>query len=161
MELVQARPVVIDVEAELVALYPQLARRLTLILRNEHDAEDIAQTAFEKAFNSRQHFAGRDVRAWFYTIGLRLAFNELRRRSRAAIVMPDFEPSWAITSDPDLWTALGQLEPQHRAALLLSELDGYTDAEIGRLLKAPAGTVSSWISRTKDRLRVVLGGEYD
>lgn len=38
---------VVDVEAELIALYPDLARRLTLILRNAHDAQDIAQAEAE------------------------------------------------------------------------------------------------------------------
>jgi hypothetical protein len=34
-----------------------------------------------------------------------------------------------MSSEPDLWIALGHLEPQHRAALLLSTLDGYTQEE--------------------------------
>ncbi len=62
-----------------------------------------------------------------------------------------------MSSEPDLWIALAQLEPRLRAALLLSTLDGYTHAEIGLILGVPAGTVSSWLSRSKERLRTVLG----
>jgi RNA polymerase sigma-70 factor (ECF subfamily) len=64
-----------------------------------------------------------------------------------------------MSSEPDLWIALGELEPRHRAALLLSTLEGYTHDEIGRILDVPAGTVSSWLSRTKDRLRQLLGDD--
>jgi hypothetical protein len=45
---VQARPSLIDVEAELIALYPDLTRRLTLILRDADGAQEFAQAAFEK-----------------------------------------------------------------------------------------------------------------
>ena len=61
-----------------------------------------------------------------------------------------------MSTDPDLWMALANVEPRQRAALLLSVLEGYTHAEIGRMLGVAEGTVSSWLSRTKDRLRVDL-----
>ena len=146
----------VDLEGELLAAYPALVRRLTIVLRDAAEAEDVAQDTVARALERRGRFDGRDARAWFYTIGLRLAFNELRRR-KPRVVPSGVEPSWAMASDPDLWVALGQLEPQHRAALLLSTLDGYTHDEVGRILGVRAGTVSSWLSRTKARLRVVLG----
>lgn len=150
----------IDLEAELLAAYPALTRRLTLVLRDASEAEDVAQAAFARALERRERFDGGDARAWFYTIALRLAFNELRRRRPTAAPAPNQaagEPTWAMASEPDLWLALGQLEPPHRAALLLSTLDGYTHEEVGRMLGVPAGTVSSWLSRTKERLRALLG----
>ena len=64
-----------------------------------------------------------------------------------------------MTSEPDLWIALGQLEPRQRAALLLATLDGYTHEEIARMLGVRPGTVSSWVSRAKHRLRVLLGDD--
>lgn len=148
--------VAVDFEGELLAAYPALVRRLTLVLRDAAEAEDVAQATVERALERRGRFDGRDARAWFYTIGLRLAFNELRRRKRR-VVESGTEPTWAMASEPDLWLALGQLEPQHRAALLLSTLDGYTHEEVGRILGVRPGTVSSWLSRTKARLRVLLG----
>lgn len=159
MDLVRAIPVVIDVETELLAAYPALMRRLTVVLRDASEAEDVAQAAIARALEHRQDFSGGDVRAWFYTIGLRLAFNELRRRRRIHQRADGDEPSWAMTSEPDLWIALAQLEPPHRAALLLSTLDGYTHPEIGQILGVPAGTVSSWLSRSKERLRALLGDD--
>jgi RNA polymerase sigma-70 factor (ECF subfamily) len=57
----------------------------------------------------------------------------------------------------DLWRALGELKPQQRAALLLNVVDGYTQAEVGRMLDAPEGTVAGWIADAKRRLRGLLG----
>ena len=157
MDLARAAPVVFDLEAELLATYPALTRRLTLVLRDAAEAEDVAQAAFARALEQRHRFTGGDVRAWFYTIGLRLAFNELRRRRRLGPATNDAEPSWAMSTEPDLWVALAELPLEHRAALVLSTLEGYTHHEIGSILGVPEGTVSSWLSRTKDRLRDLLG----
>jgi DNA-directed RNA polymerase specialized sigma24 family protein len=43
----------------------------------------------------------------------------------------------------------------------MSVLDGYTHDEIAAMLEVRPGTVSSWISRTKQRLRVVLRDDHD
>jgi RNA polymerase sigma-70 factor (ECF subfamily) len=159
MELARVAAVPLDLEAELLGIYPALARRLTLVLRDASEAEDVAQTAFVKALEHRQRFTGGDARAWFYTIGLRLAFDAMRRRSRGPSTTATAEPEWALRTEPDLWVALAELDARHRAALVLSALEGYTHREIGRILEVPEGTVSSWLSRTKERLREVLGGD--
>jgi RNA polymerase sigma-70 factor, ECF subfamily len=161
VDIAQAVPMELDLEAELVAAYPLLARRLTLVLRDAHEAEDVAQAAFARALEQRHRFRTGDVRAWLYTIALRLAFNELRRRRRvvALAAVEIDEPEWAMQSEPDLWTALSELDEHQRGALVLNVLDGYTHAEIAQILGVRPGTVSSWISRGKDRLRVLLGDE--
>jgi RNA polymerase sigma-70 factor (ECF subfamily) len=58
--------------------------------------------------------------------------------------------------DPELGDALQHLRPVHRAALMLSAVDGYTQSEIAEMLGVPAGTVASWLSRTKAQLRKAL-----
>lgn len=157
MDVAGVTPLAIDLEAELLAVYPSLVRRLALVLRDAGEAEDVAQSAFTRALERRHRFVDGDVRAWMYTIGLRLAFNELRRRRPTVALTPDDEPTWAMTAEPDLWIALGQLEPRQRAALLLATLDGYTHEEIARMLGVRPGTVSSLVSRAKERLRTLLG----
>lgn len=159
MELTQTVPIVAELDSELVGAYPLLARRLTLILHNSDDAQDMAQAAFTRALERRHHFRGGDVRAWLYTIGIRLALNEVRRKGRLVALDDAPEPAWAMTSQPDLWIALGELDPRHRAALVLSTLDGYTHAEIAAMLEVREGTVSSWLSRSKEHLRSILGDE--
>jgi RNA polymerase sigma-70 factor, ECF subfamily len=159
MNVARTVPIVLDLEAELVAIYPLLVRRLTIILRDPDEAQDLAQAAFSRALERRRRFRGGDVRAWLYTIGIRLALNELRRRRRLVPLTEHDEPEWAMRSDPDLWIALAGLEPSRRVALVLSVLDGYTHREIAELLEVREGTVSSWLSRTKEHLRAVLGDD--
>ena len=137
--------------------YANLIRRLVLVLGDERDAEDIAQEAYLKAFRSWDRFDGSDVRAWLYTIALRLAFNQLRGRRRWLAAIGRVEPKpWHDTSDPDLWAALATLDPRTRTALLLNLVDGYTQAEIASMLTVPEGTVASWISRGRATLRRTL-----
>jgi RNA polymerase sigma-70 factor (ECF subfamily) len=134
--------------------YAALVRRLVLVLGNEPDAQDVAQDAYLNAFRSWDRFDGTDVRAWLYTIALRLAFNQLRGRRRLLAAMGRIEPrTWAAPSDPDLWAALQALDIRTRAALLLNSVDGFTQAEIARILAVPEGTVASWLSRGRAALR--------
>ncbi|MEO8572157.1 MAG: RNA polymerase sigma factor [Chloroflexota bacterium] len=141
-------------EAAVRPYFATLVRRLVLVLGDEHDAEDIAQDAYLAAFRSWGRFDGTDVRAWLYTIALRLAFNQLRGRRRFLAAIGRIEPKpWADTIDPDLWAALRTLDPRTRSALLLNVIDGYTQAEIAVMLSVPEGTVASWISRGRATLR--------
>jgi RNA polymerase sigma-70 factor (ECF subfamily) len=145
-------------EAAVRPHYANLVRRLVLVLGDPDDAEDIAQDAYLKAYRSWDRFDGVDVRAWVYTIALRLAFNQLRGRRRWLAAIQRIEPKpWSDPSDPDLWAALRGLDIRTRTALLLNVVDGYTHAEIARMLSVPEGTVASWISRGRVTLRRELG----
>jgi RNA polymerase sigma factor (sigma-70 family) len=157
MDLARIAPAVTDLDGDLLDAYPLLVRRLALVVRDATEAEDLAQAAYTRALEQRHRFSGGDARAWLYTIGLRLAFNELRRRRSHPTGVVHEEPSWAMASEPDLWLAIADLAPKQRAALLLSVLDGYTHPEIARMLGVRPGTVSSWLSRTKEQLRMRLG----
>jgi len=150
----------IPFEAAVRPYYASLIRRLVLVLGDERDAEDVAQEAYLKAYRSWDRFDGVDVRAWLYTIALRLAFNHLRGRRRWLAALRRVEPRpWAGPSDPDLWTALAELDPRTRSAILLNVVDGYTQREIAGMLAVPEGTVASWISRGRATLRAALDPE--
>lgn len=144
-------------EAIVAPHYDGLVRRLSFIVGDPDDARDLAQAAYLKALEAWPRFDGADARGWLYTIGINLAISELRRRQRRWHRRRTTEPTWALRVDPDLWQAIAELEAPQRAALLLNVLDGYTQAEIGELLHVPAGTVASWLSRTKAQLRERLG----
>lgn len=144
-------------EAAVRPHYANLVRRLVVVLGNTHDAEDVAQDAYLRAFESWTRFDGADVRAWLYTIALRLAFNQLRGRRRWLAAIGRMEPrAWTDAVDPDLANALRHLDARTRTALLLNVVDGYTQAEIGRMLRVPEGTVASWLSRGRATLRTLL-----
>lgn len=138
--------------------YPGLVRRLTAVIRDAEEAQDLAQEAFLRAYRAWDRFDGTDARAWLHTIGLRLAFNERARRRRwsGLIGRRTDAASWVAPPDRGVHDALGTLKAEHRAALLLSAVDGYTQAEIAAMLEVPPGTVGSWLSRAKARLREIL-----
>ncbi len=141
--------------------YPGLVQRLTLVLHDGEEAKDVAQEAYLRAFQAWDRFDGTDARAWLHTIALRLAFNRLRRRRiwDRWLRGERRDPTWVMPERLDLWRALAGLRPQARAALLLNVVDGYTQAEIGRMLGAPEGTVASWVAEAKRHLREALGEE--
>jgi len=141
--------------------YAGLVQRLTIVVADREAGRDLAQDAYLNAFQAWDRFDGRDARAWLHTIGLRLAFNERRRRGRFTALFggrTEQEP-WVDAVDPVLGDALQDLRPEHRAALLLSAVDGYTQDEIAVMLGVPPGTVASWLSRTKAQLRKALTDE--
>ena len=148
------------VTAAIDAHYAPLVRRLTVVLRDEEAARDIAQETCLRAYRSWADFDGRDARGWLYTIGLRLAINELARRNRWTALFAGTrqrtQPTWVSPRDVQLDDALRALRPEHRAALWLNVVDGYNQAEIGTMLGVAPGTVASWVSRAKTRLRKVL-----
>lgn len=144
-------------EAAMEVYYPRLVRRLTLVVRDPHEAEDLAQATMLRAHKSWAQMRDGDIGGWLFTTGTRLAINELRRRRRWLWRAPEeADATVEISSDPDLWKALGALDRRERAALVLNVLEGYTQAEIAQHLAVPPGTVASWISRGKDRLREQL-----
>jgi len=138
--------------------YAGLVRRLTVVVADREAGRDLAQETYLRAFRGWEGVDGRDVRAWLHTIGLRLAFNERGRRLRFGALFgrrTEQEP-WVDPHDPEIGAALHGLRREHRAALLLNAVDGYTQAEIAVMLAVPPGTVASWVSRAKTQLREAL-----
>lgn len=147
-----------DFTAAVAPHYAGLVRRLTVVVGDRETGRDLAQEAYLRAFRAWDGFDGRDVRAWLHTIGLRLAFNERGRHLRfgALFGRRTEEEPWVDPHDPTLGEALQGLGREHRAALLLNVVDGYTQAEIAVMLAVPPGTIASWVSRAKTRLREAL-----
>jgi RNA polymerase sigma-70 factor (ECF subfamily) len=154
----QSRDAAAEFEAAVNQHYAGLVRRLTLVVGDGEAGRELAQEAYLRAYRAWDRFDGTDARAWLHTIGLRLAFNERKRRGRFAAIFgrrQESEP-WSDAHDPLLGEALRGLRPEHRAALLMNAVDGYTQAEIAALLGIPPGTVASWLSRAKAQLREAL-----
>jgi RNA polymerase sigma-70 factor (ECF subfamily) len=141
------------------SLYPVLVRRLTLVLHDHASAEDVAQSALLRGYEAWSPGTINDSRAWIFTIAMRLALNETRRRRRWLLQTGPTDGAVETGGDPDLWVALGALDRNERVSLVLSVLEGYSQAEIASQLGVPAGTVASWLSRGKAKLRDRLSKE--
>lgn len=145
-------------ESAVAPHYAGLVRRLTAVVRDREAGQDLAQDAYLRAFRAWHRFDGTDARAWLHTIGLRLAFNERRRRRRwgRLLASGSIAEPWLAPQDRGIHDALAVLRAEQRAVLLLSAVDGYTQAEIAAMLDVPPGTVASWLSRAKAQLREAL-----
>ena len=124
------------------------ARLFTMIrcmVGNENDAWDLAQEGFVKAWRSIHRFEGRSsFFAWLYRITLHLAIDFLHRQGRRSEVelddcLPSYLPSPRTNYDRDeireqINMALAQLSPEHRAVIVLREIEDMTYHEIAEVL---------------------------
>ena len=151
-----------DLEAAFSVHMPWLRRRIALMVGDTEEASDLAQEAFARAVERWPIGSRDDVARWLAAVGIRLAIDEIRRRRRWGFLqIRETDAAWAIEADPDLWRAISKLEPATRAALLLTVLDGYTQEEVASALGVARGTVASWLSRARERLRPVIGSTSD
>lgn len=152
-------------------------------VRNEAEAEDIAQEAFIKAYRALPSFRGDSAfYTWLYRIAINTAKNSLvsgrRRLVDYDLDMQDPEdyrgqtllkegdtPEAMLLTDEIRQTvqeAMEQLPDDLREAIMLRELEGLSYEEIAAAMDCPVGTVRSRIFRAREaidkRLRPLLGG---
>jgi len=138
---------------------------------NAEDAEDLVQETFVGALKTR--FRGEaSVRTWLVKILIKRAAM-LRRSSRRKKVCPfpsdaNIEESAPISgaasgsgrSDArmDLSVMLAGLSPEHRAVIVLRELEGMSYEDMAAVLNIPRGTVESRLYRAREELRIRFWG---
>ncbi len=141
------------------------------MVRHHHDAEEICQEAFLKAFASLDSFSCQyRFSTWLFTIGYRVCLNELRRK-RAVTGELDFAslphanvevPATSLESEEAgrlkqlIWSAVERLSAPQRASLLLFYRHEFSCQEIARVLQLPVATVKSHLHRARNRLRELL-----
>jgi len=144
-----------------------LARHL---LRDEHDAQDVVQEAYLRAWRFFDTFRGGDERAWLLTIVRHCCYTSRRTKRGAEHVAYDDEQHGAEAGSryaadakavseserDNLDSALDRLPSEFREVLVLRELEGLSYKDIARVTGVPVGTVMSRIARARDRLRRVL-----
>ncbi|MFC4004260.1 RNA polymerase sigma factor SigE [Prauserella oleivorans] len=144
----------------------RLAYRLT---GNSHDAEDLTQETFIRVFRSLASYKPGTFEGWLHRITTNLFLDMARRRSRVRmeglpedtdrIVGDDPSPEQVYSDthlDPDLQSALDDLPPEFRAAVVLCDVEGLSYEEIGATLGVKLGTVRSRIHRGRQALKASL-----
>jgi len=143
---------------------------LRLAYRLTHDADeanDIAQDAFLRAYRRLNEFhPDRPFGRWLFVIARNASLDAIRRRRRAARLVvanenAGLEPGpeeVALRNEEALrvHVALDALPAKYRDVLELYYLSGLRYREIALALDIPLGTVKTFISRAKRRLRVEL-----
>ena len=143
-----------------------LARWLT---RNEHDAEDVVQEAFLRAYRFFPSFRGTDPRAWLLAIVRNACWTFLRanrlREVPSALEEADEPVDGAASPEEDLvrradgarvTRALDELIPEFREVLVLREMEELSYREIAEVVDIPIGTVMSRLARARRRLQAAL-----
>jgi RNA polymerase sigma-70 factor (ECF subfamily) len=161
----------VELLSHLNAAY-NLARWLT---RDDHDADDIVQEAYMRAYEHFSTFTGGNGRAWLLTIVRNCSYNLLRRngtRNRDDAFDEQLHTLRAASAcDPEaallreekaelVRSALTDLPAEHREVLILREMEGLSYTEIATVIGVPLGTVMSRLSRARSRLQqnLVLSG---
>jgi DNA-directed RNA polymerase specialized sigma24 family protein len=138
----------------------RLFRVLALMAGNRSEAEEIAQDAFVAVWERWDRVRLMDSPEGYLR---RTAINIFRRRYRRARLLGRVVVSWAPTSSgaPDaavmLSEALQALAPRQRAALVLTELFGYSAEEAAKTLGVKASTIGA----LKYQGRAALKGEVN
>ncbi|MFG0331866.1 MAG: sigma-70 family RNA polymerase sigma factor [Maioricimonas sp. JB049] len=167
-----------DVEAfgGLVARYQdRLYGTLVRMLGSTHEASDVAQDAFVLAFQKLDTFRGDSAfYSWLFRIAHNAAASRRRKRRVARTSVeavreqtgqeptdhrPSADPSHALQSQERselVRQALDELAEDHRAVLVMKEMENLRYEQIAELLDCPVGTVRSRIHRARNELREKL-----
>lgn len=144
--------------------------------RNEHDAEDVCQDAFLKAFASLSSFSTEyRFSTWLFTIGYRVCLNRMRRRpilsgeldaDRLPAECPESQADALASHEAKLlrnrvWESVDRLSEPQRAAIILFYRHEMSCQEIARVLELPVATVKSHLHRARARLRELLESVED
>ena len=155
------------------------------ICGQREDAEDLAQEAFLNALEALDRFESRSrFYTWLYRIAVNVALSHVRKRAQAAVLRlragdqrsTDHQaaalqawrdgdgdaPSARLTTretQERLTAGLDQLDEDHRAVVVLRDIEGLDYAQIGRILGIARGTVKSRLHRARMELRELLRAE--
>lgn len=156
-----------DITAAVRAHSGTVMRVCTLYFHGRPERDDAFQDTFLKYAQSQADFEDDEHRkAWLIRVAANVCKDMLKRaESRTALVDEVDEaakPSWS--QDPQagsdradaLNDALQKLDEKHRIPLYLKYYEGYSAAEISRLLDVPENTVYTNLARGREKLREVL-----
>ena len=137
------------------------------LLRNAHDAQDVAQDAFVRVWEGAAQYRPQgSPMAWLLTVARNLARMKLRQGARQAELsdeeweaIPADSPGVTPEDRELLQTALAGLEDQERQVVLLHAVTGLKHREIAALLEMPLATVLSKYHRALKKLKSKLKGD--
>lgn len=148
------------------------------IVGNYDDASDVAQDAMIKIFKNLSYFEERSkFTTWMYRIVTNTALDFLKKNRRNKVISIDetisgeendygkqlasdeATPQELVEQDERkqaVLKALYKLTPEHRAVLVLRDINGLSYDEIANVLMCSEGTVKSRINRARKSLRETL-----
>ena len=164
--------------AQLVDRYREAVFRLAyLMLTDRHEAEDVAQDTFIRAFYRLHQFddtRGTSIRSWLLAIAVNLAKNRQRSAGRYVKVIQRFaghdpERTYHVSAEAvttqqqdalTLWQAVQQLRASEQEVIYCRFFLDLTVAETAGALNLREGTVKSRLHRALNRLRGVIQRDF-
>jgi RNA polymerase sigma-70 factor (ECF subfamily) len=155
------------------------------MVHNEQDAWDLAQDSFVKAWKSIGRFRGRSsFYTWIYRIVMNVTIDWLRKKQvkgagaefNDAIQLKEIEPASRTLPKADplphermeqseirarIDNAIAQLSPEHRAVILMKEIEEMQYHEIAEALGCSIGTVMSRLFYARKKLQILLKDVYE
>ena len=155
------------------------------MVHNEQDAWDLAQDSFVKAWKSIRSFRGRSsFYTWIYRIVMNVTIDWLRKKQvkgagaefNDAIQLREIEPASRTVPKADplphermerseirarIDNAIAQISPEHRAVILMKEIEEMQYHEIAEALGCSIGTVMSRLFYARKKLQNLLRDVYE
>jgi RNA polymerase sigma factor (sigma-70 family) len=140
------------------------------LVHNQHDAEDLVQEAYLRAFKFFSGYYGGDSRAWVLTIVRNTCYTWLQQNRVLRLADPiedkldevglDFaDPEMLLLQSVDAQIvrhALQELPVEFREIVVMREMEGLSYKEIANIVDVPIGTVMSRLARGRKRLHAML-----
>ena len=155
-----------NLQEEIAALLPRLRRFGRTLARHREDADDLVQTAIERALTrTAQWQPGTRLDSWMFRIMQNAWIDETRARDRRQQTFVGEEAGENVgvsTTDAQIdaiavHKAVAQLSDDQRAVVGLVLVEGLSYQEAAEVLDIPVGTLTSRLARARDALQVVLG----
>ncbi len=155
------------------------------MVHNEQDAWDLAQESFIKAWKSIKRFRGRSsFYTWIYRIVMNVTIDWLRKKQVKgagmefddALQLKEIDPASKTVPKADplphermerreirakIDKAIAQLSPEHRAVILMKEIEEMQYHEIAETLGCSIGTVMSRLFYARKKLQNLLRDVYE
>jgi RNA polymerase sigma-70 factor (ECF subfamily) len=154
------------------------------MVHNEQDAWDLAQDGFLKAWKSIARFRGQSsFYTWLYRIMMNVTIDSLRRKQVGgetefddSIGLANINPHAVTAPHPvalpheklaadeirsRIDAAVSRLTPEHRAVILMREIEGMDYQEIADTLDCSIGTVMSRLFYARKKMQSMLRDVYE
>ena len=130
-------------------------------MQSVQDAEDVYQDVFLRLLGQEASaWDGEHLRAWLLRVTVNKCKTLYRAKRRTEVPLTEAIPA-PEAAEPSVLDEVRALPAPYRSTLYLHYFEGYTAAEIGRILGAKRNTVLSWLARGRQALRERMIGGFD
>lgn len=141
--------------------YSDMVTRICIVkLRNYTNAQDCYQNVFLKLYKKSPRFESREhLKRWLIKVAVRECIDFSRQFWHKKVVCVDEVAALAKEDEKEVMDAVLNLPDKYRDVIYLHYYEGYKVFEVAAILGRKEGTIKAQLSRGRELLRAVLGGE--